>query len=376
MVTSIAFKTSLMIFFRQFLLERRQRYLVTSITVFYCAISVLAFFLALVPCGTLSHLARKRVEGKCIPTNVWNGLLYTHGAVSALSDWVFALLPILVLWKSSMPAKTKLGVTLLMVFAVCGSLCAVLRTIYTGSLHFDARYYDVNHKPSYQHVTALVINMAVLEMGIGITAASVACLMPLFRRCAGWFQRRLATRSRQSDIQGRRKDGVSTTLGETNSDQWRKWEPGLEVVRCPAFGRSNDGRRHLRGFPCGRYALIRKPGLSALNGVWKVSIVAIPISTSTAPLHNNKIREMHLKSLSRTVGRISRLSSINSNLQNNIITSPVLQERPSHLSQRISARIRVLRIIENVNPHLRARSFDDKSRSGGILRLYGTQTPI
>lgn len=222
MVTSIAFKTSLMIFFRQFLLERRQRYLVTSITVFYCAISVLAFFLALVPCGTLSHLARKRVEGKCIPTNVWNGLLYTHGAVSALSDWVFALLPILVLWKSSMPAKTKLGVTLLMVFAVCGSLCAVLRTIYTGSLHFDARYYDVNHKPSYQHVTALVINMAVLEMGIGITAASVACLMPLFRRCAGWFQRRLATRSRQSDIQGRRKDGVSTTLGETNSDQWRK----------------------------------------------------------------------------------------------------------------------------------------------------------
>ncbi|THY55516.1 hypothetical protein D6C97_05407 [Aureobasidium pullulans] len=222
MVTSIAFKTSLMIFFRQFLLERRQRYLVTSITVFYCAISVLAFFLALVPCGTLSHLARKRVEGKCIPTNVWNGLLYTHGAVSALSDWVFALLPILVLWKSSMPAKTKLGVTLLMVFAVCGSLCAVLRTIYTGSLHFDARYYDVNHKPSYQHVTALVINMAVLEMGIGITAASVACLMPLCRRCAGWFQRRLATRSRQSDIQGRRKDGVSTTLGETNSDQWRK----------------------------------------------------------------------------------------------------------------------------------------------------------
>ncbi|THX05668.1 hypothetical protein D6D13_06913 [Aureobasidium pullulans] len=189
MVTSIAFKTSLMIFFRQFLLERRQRYLVASITLFYCAISVLGIFLALVPCRTLSHLARKRVEGKCIPINIWNGLLYTHGAVSALSDWLFALLPILVLWKSSMPAKTKLGVTLLMVFAVCGSLCAVLRTIYTGSLHFDARYYDVNHKPSYQHVTALVINMAVLEMGIGITAASVACLMPLFRRCAGWFQR-------------------------------------------------------------------------------------------------------------------------------------------------------------------------------------------
>ncbi|THY67198.1 hypothetical protein D6C86_09948 [Aureobasidium pullulans] len=222
MVTSIAFKTSLMIFFRQFLLERKQRYLVTSITVFYCAISALAFFLTLVPCGTLSHLARKRVDGKCIPTNVWNGLLYAHGAVSALSDWVFALLPIMVLWKSSMPAKKKLGVTLLMVLAVCGSLCAVLRTIYTGSLQFDARYYDVNHKPNYYQVTALLVNMAVLEMGIGITAASVACLMPLFRRCAGWFQRRLATRCHLRDIQRRRKNGVPAISGETSLDQWRK----------------------------------------------------------------------------------------------------------------------------------------------------------
>lgn len=222
MLTSISLKLSLMIFFRQFILERKERKVMTYVTAVYCVMSGIGIFLGLFPCGAPIRLATKRVNHQCMPTALWNGLLYTHGAVSALSDWTFALLPILVLWKSSMPARTKLGVSLLMVFAVCGSLCALLRTIYTGTLHFDERYYDVNHKPNYYHVTALVINMAILEMGIGITTASVACLMPLFRRCAGWGRRHLTARFPPNDIEGRNGDGMATTTGGTSSRQGRK----------------------------------------------------------------------------------------------------------------------------------------------------------
>lgn len=222
MLTSIALKLSLMIFFRQFILERRQRNVMTYVTAFYCVMSAMGIFLALFPCGAPVHLAKKRVNDQCMPTAVWNGLLYTHGATSALSDWIFALLPILVLWKSSMTARRKSGVSLLMLFAVCGSLCALSRTIYTGTLHFDERYYDANHKPDYYHVTALVINMAILEMGIGITTASAACLMPLFRRCAGWGRRQLSARLSRHDIEGRGEGGVVTTTGGTSSRQGRK----------------------------------------------------------------------------------------------------------------------------------------------------------
>ena len=121
-----------------------------------------------------------------------------------------------------MTARKKLGVSLLMLFAVCGSLCALLRTIYTGTLHFDERYYDANHKPNYYHVTALVINMAILEMGIGITTASAACLMPLFRRCAGWGRRRLSARFSRHDIEGRSDGGVVTTTGGTSARRGTK----------------------------------------------------------------------------------------------------------------------------------------------------------
>jgi len=206
-----------MVFFRQFILERKQRDVMTYVTAFYCVMSTIGIFLTLFPCGAPVHLARKRVNDQCMPTAVWNGLLYTHGATSALSDWIFALLPIVVLWKSSMTAKKKLGVSLLMLFAVCGSLCALLRTIYTGTLHFDERYYDTDHKPNYYHVTALVINVAILEMGIGITTASAACLMPLFRRCAGWGRRRLSVRFSRHDIEGRNDHGVAKTTGGTSS---------------------------------------------------------------------------------------------------------------------------------------------------------------
>lgn len=222
MLTSIALKFSLMIFFRQFIFERTQRNVMTFVTAFYCIISAASFFLALFPCGAPIHLARKRVNNQCVPTAIWNGLLYTHGTTSALSDWIFALLPILVLWKSSMPARTKLGVTLLMVLAVCGSLCAVLRTIYTGSLDFNERYYDADNESSYYHATALVFNVAVLEMGIGITAASVACLMPLFRRCSGWGQRHLTQRLPRDNLEGRNEEGVVMTMGDASSRQGRK----------------------------------------------------------------------------------------------------------------------------------------------------------
>lgn len=221
MATSIPFKISLAIFFRRFLLGRTQRYVVLGFTGFYCALSVLGFFLGLLPCGAPVNLAAKHINHKCIPTHLWNGLLYAHGVVSALSDWIFALLPILILWKSSMPAKTKVGVSLLMVLAVCGSLCAVLRTIYVGSLHFDARYFDPEHSTYYQN-TALVINMAILEMGIGITAASVACLMPLFRRGAALCRRYLPGRQRQLYLSGKQRGCASSAPAEESSNPWEK----------------------------------------------------------------------------------------------------------------------------------------------------------
>ncbi|KAG9949567.1 hypothetical protein KCU85_g4286, partial [Aureobasidium melanogenum] len=229
MITSIAFRISLAIFFRRFLVDRTQRKLVLGITGLYCGVAAFAFFLCLFPCGAPVHVAAKRINGKCIPNNWWNGLLYFHGALSALADWFFALLPMVVLWKSSMPAKNKLGVSLLMLLAVCGSICAVLRTIYVGSLEFYAAYYDPQH-PTYYHTTALIVNMAVLELGLGITAASAACLMPLFRRGAALCRRHLGGRLRPEHLSGKQQRCTSIPPYDVSLDPWKKLPATSENV--------------------------------------------------------------------------------------------------------------------------------------------------
>lgn len=182
MIVSITFKFSLTLFFLPLLVDRMQRRFIIGVTCFYSAVSFCAIFLCLLPCGAPVNMATKRIEGHCIPPHWWGGLLYTHGALSALSDWIYALLPIYTLWKSKLPRSTKMSASVLLLLAVCGSLCAVLRAIYTHTLEFRAEYYDPNHRPTYYGSTALVVNCAILELGLGITAASLACLRPLLQR--------------------------------------------------------------------------------------------------------------------------------------------------------------------------------------------------
>lgn len=205
--------------------------MVLAITGIYCMASFVGIFMAIVPCGAPIHLADKRVEGKCIPVHVWDGLLCAHGVLSALSDWIFALLPIYTLSKSQLPRATKVSASILIVFAVCASVCAVVRTVFTSTLHFDAQYYNPRHRPTYYQATASVINCATLELGLGIATASLARLRPLIEWCDLPARFRAATRT------FRREERV--TLGKpTERNTWSSnWNvPASKVTQQISLG--------------------------------------------------------------------------------------------------------------------------------------------
>lgn len=106
-----------------------------------------------------------------------NGLLYARGSITDLCSVSYPNSESL-----SMLARKELVVTSLMILAVCNSLRAVLHSLHTGSLELDTRDHNEHNCPIRYHPTAHVTEMAVLEIGIRITAASVAYLMLLFRR--------------------------------------------------------------------------------------------------------------------------------------------------------------------------------------------------
>ncbi|KAK6003479.1 hypothetical protein QM012_009250 [Aureobasidium pullulans] len=180
--TCLVFKLSLTIFFRKFLVVEWQRWLVLGCGFFYCSTCVVGIFLALFQCGLPTHLMHKHLTGQCVPLQAFTALLYVHGILSAATDWVFAVLPIFTLYRSNLSRAAKISSSCLLLLACGGSVAAIARTATTGSYLLRPAYFDPNRRPNYYAVSAPMINLTVIEVGLGITAVSLACLRPLLRR--------------------------------------------------------------------------------------------------------------------------------------------------------------------------------------------------
>lgn len=192
MLSTIFLKISLMLFYKQFLWKKWQRRTIVIAGGCSIILSAVALFLSLFQCGTLTHIAHRQVDGKCLRRNRLVPLLYLHGATGAVTDWAFALLPVSVLIKSSLKPHIKLSVCILLTLGVTGSVAACFRTAYVYGVWFSPAYLDQSAHISFYDHSAPEIVLALTELGFGISAASLACLQPLFRhfvhKMRNWIQ--------------------------------------------------------------------------------------------------------------------------------------------------------------------------------------------
>lgn len=193
MLSTIFLKISLMLFYKQFLWKDWQRRAIIIAGGCSIILSAIALFLSLFQCGTLKHIAYRQINGKCLRRNKFVPLLYLHGATGAVTDWAFALLPVSVLIKSSLKPHIKLSVCILLTLGVTGSVAACFRTAYVYGVWFDPAFVDQSAHISFYDHSAPEIVLALTELGFGISAASLACLQPLFRhlvhKMRNWIQR-------------------------------------------------------------------------------------------------------------------------------------------------------------------------------------------
>ncbi|KAI5270819.1 hypothetical protein E4T47_05795 [Aureobasidium subglaciale] len=181
MLSTIFLKISLMLFYRQFVWKQWQRRAIIVAGACSIVLSLIALFLSLLQCGSLSHIAQRQINGQCVRRNRFVPLLYLHGATGAVTDWAFALLPVTVLIKSSLKPHIKLSVCILLILGVTGSVAACFRTAYVYGVWFQAAFLDPNYHTSFYDHSAPEIVLALTELGFGISAASLACLQPLLR---------------------------------------------------------------------------------------------------------------------------------------------------------------------------------------------------
>ncbi|CCT74472.1 related to integral membrane protein PTH11 [Fusarium fujikuroi IMI 58289] len=105
-----------------------------------------------------------------IVTTLYNAIGYVVSISAVVSDWICAVLPIFMLYKSHMRKATKVSVSIILGLAALASLCTIVRLPYLRAFAQPVNYlYNVGN----------IVLWSTLESGIGIIAGSLPSLRKL-----------------------------------------------------------------------------------------------------------------------------------------------------------------------------------------------------
>lgn len=138
---------------------------------------------------------------------------YIHGVMNALTDWVFVSLPILVIRKANMSARDKLSVVFVLVIGVLGSVASVVRLFYIDALHSG----DQDATTFFSNASSIAI-VSTIEPGLGITAACLATLRPLFKSLLDHTRSQLSSGNEKNKLSTAER-GIHTSTGVTSPPQ-------------------------------------------------------------------------------------------------------------------------------------------------------------
>ncbi|KEQ60459.1 uncharacterized protein M437DRAFT_19625, partial [Aureobasidium melanogenum CBS 110374] len=175
-MTSLFLKLSLAVFFLRIVVAKWQRYIIIVGTSIFCLFTLAFFFIAVFQCGPPSQFLLNNAKGKCLPWSVTGPLNYIHGTLNAITDWIFVSLPILVIRNANMNRKGKASVIGVLAIGVLGSVASIVRLYYIKDIHPRA-----SSATEFFSKAATIAIVSIIELGLGITAACLATLRPLFK---------------------------------------------------------------------------------------------------------------------------------------------------------------------------------------------------
>jgi hypothetical protein len=119
-VTMCALKISVAIFFTRVMVKPWQRWVVYVSVGLATAINIAYFFLIVFQCGVPNGGMRfliRQLSKKCLTPAQFLGVSYTHGAISSVTDLIFAFLPVAILRQSKLQRRERMTVLLILTLA-------------------------------------------------------------------------------------------------------------------------------------------------------------------------------------------------------------------------------------------------------------------
>ena len=173
--TMVILKISLGIFYLRLVVSRWHKVTVYATVGIAAIYTCYYFFAILFSCGLPSNFLANALQGKCTGTaHSRYAVNMAAGIINALSDFVLAILPIALINKACIPLPAKISASMILLLGCMGSAASVVRLAYIHGLSYDVKFFEVG-----VNITV----WSIIEVGLCITAASLATLRPLFHCC-------------------------------------------------------------------------------------------------------------------------------------------------------------------------------------------------
>ncbi|KAL1305799.1 hypothetical protein AAFC00_003962 [Neodothiora populina] len=241
-ITTLFLKLTLCLFFLRVLHTRQQRTLIIITAAISVLISLVWFFIAIFQCGNPSLYLVHQLEHKCLDFGtVLAPMNYIHGIANAISDWIFAIVPILVVLRTQMTPRARASVIAILALGAAGSICSVIRLAYVHVLHVRVDQL-FTAAPMYAIVS-------LIELGFGIVAACLATLRPLFGQ---WIEKASTYVGGMSSGAGRRsrKAAAGTSTSRTGGGNGtRASDHGIVMERTIRVGYESEQGKELKTLP-------------------------------------------------------------------------------------------------------------------------------
>ncbi|THX66296.1 hypothetical protein D6C77_06481 [Aureobasidium pullulans] len=253
LLTTIFLKLSLAVFFLRIVLAKWQRQVIIISTIVFSVYTFGFFFVAIFQCGDPAKYLIHKVQGRCIAWSALGPMNYIHGVMNALTDWVFVSLPILVVRKANMRGRDKYSVVFVLIIGVLGSVASVVRLFYINDLHSG----DQDATTFFSNASTIAI-ASTIEPGMGIVAACMATLRPMFKSVLDRTRTHISSASEKNKLSTAER-GLPSRSGVTSPPQSprrgefaqygfasegksrAKSEPFVEMVNLPSGRTSRAG---------------------------------------------------------------------------------------------------------------------------------------
>ncbi|KAM0260738.1 hypothetical protein ACHAQJ_002654 [Trichoderma viride] len=135
--------------------------------------SLVIFFYDIFQCSPVQKQWDFRIQGgKCASTSDLVAAAYAISVMTIASDWLYALLPIPMLWSVKMTSQAKATVILILGLGIFASIATLIRIKYLN---------DMRNLEDLLFSGTDVMLWTIIEPGVAIIASSLATIRPLLR---------------------------------------------------------------------------------------------------------------------------------------------------------------------------------------------------